>query len=156
MRRACSFLCGNCIGVLSAESTFELEFCVTFMKAFRCNTFSFVSPSLKWCVKMPEKPYLFWSYVFCKKHLPLYSSVHLAGAMTMHQEDPISCSTRKNMALDLAFFPPYNSKQVEIGTAKEEIHVLSFGNLPIFRGKVKNEWLTQPILRKIDFLNGGE
>ena len=74
----------------------------------------------------------------------------------MHQKDPISCSTRKNMALDLAFFPPYNSKQVEIGTAKEEIHVLSFGNLPIFRGKVKNEWLTQPILRKIDFLNGGE
>lgn len=74
----------------------------------------------------------------------------------MQQEDPISCSTRKNMALDLAFFPLYNSKQFDTGTAKEEINVLSFGNLPIFSGKVKNEWLTQPILRKVNFLNGGE
>jgi len=74
----------------------------------------------------------------------------------MQQEDPISCSTRKIMALDLSFFPPNNSKQFEIGTAKGEINVLPFGNLPIFRGKVKNEWLTQPILRKINFLNEGE
>lgn len=38
----------------------------------------------------------------------------------MQQEDPMSCSTRKNMALDLTIFPPYNSK---IDTAKEEINV---------------------------------
>lgn len=55
VRRSCSFQCGNYIGVLSSESTFEVEFCVTFLKVFRCNTFSsFVIPSLKWCVKMPE------------------------------------------------------------------------------------------------------
>lgn len=79
-----------------------------------------------------REPYLFLSCIFCKKHLPLYLSVRLAGAMTMQPEDPISCSTRKSMTLDLAFFPPYNSKQFEIGTAKEEINVLPFGNLPIF------------------------
>lgn len=48
VRRPCSFLCGNCSGVLSAESASELTLRVTFVKAFRCSAFSFfVNTSLK-------------------------------------------------------------------------------------------------------------
>lgn len=71
--------------MLSTESTFELEVCVTFMKVFRCNTlFLLCQYFAKMMCQNVREPYLFLSYVFCKKHLPLYRSVHFAGARGPH------------------------------------------------------------------------
>lgn len=48
VRRACSFLCGNCAGVLPSGSTLQLEFCVRFVEAFKCTAFpTFVNSLLK-------------------------------------------------------------------------------------------------------------
>lgn len=134
-----SFCSRNCIGVLSSESTFELEFCGTFTKALKCNTLLLCHSFTKMMCQSATEPYLFLSSIVCKKHILLYLSIPGAGTMTIQQEDPISFSTRKNRVLHLAFFLPYNSKQFEIHTAKEEIHVLSFGNLPTFREKGRNK-----------------
>lgn len=40
VRSPCSFRSRKCIGVLSSESTFDLEFCGTFTKTSKCNTLS--------------------------------------------------------------------------------------------------------------------
>lgn len=83
VRRACYSLRGNCAGVLSTESTLQLEFCGTFMEAFKCSAFSTLVNSLLKSCQNAREPCVFFSCVFfSKKHLLLCSSVHLAGAMT--------------------------------------------------------------------------
>lgn len=77
VRRACSSLRGNCAGVLSTESTLQLEFCVTFMEAFKCSAFStLVNSLLKSCVRMPEN-HVFSLAVFSSAK-SIFSCVHLS------------------------------------------------------------------------------
>lgn len=92
-----SFWSRNCIGVLSSESTFELEFCGTFTKALKCNTLLLCHSFTKMMCQSATEPYLFLSSIVCKKHILLYLSIPGAGTMTIQQEDPISFSTRKNI-----------------------------------------------------------